>query len=236
MNFKSINRLWEACCQLFFPHNCIVCGTDQLYTGDGCCARCLSNLPLTGFLDRADNAVERIFWGRLDIRHAAATCFFSRQSIVQRMMHHLKYRSGKATGLQLGRWMGMQLQRCTWINEIDLLLPMPLHITRERARGYNQSALMCEGIAEATGLTIATNLLIRKEATRTQTKQHRDERWHNMQGVFAITDREALAGKHVLLVDDVITTGATLEAMGEKLLEVPALQLSIFCFAYTLPH
>ena len=220
---------------LLLPRNCACCGSDILAAGNGICARCLTELPRTGFLNCPGNAVEKIFWGRLEVTHAAAASYFTKQSIVQQVLHDIKYRSGEKAGLQLGRWMGHLLKECDWFNEIDCLLPMPLHKKRRQERGYNQCDLLCEGISSVTAIRQIPDLLIRREATSSQTKQHRSERWNNMQGVFEVTGWDLLQNRHVLLVDDVVTTGATLEAMGRELLVIPGLKLSIYCFAYTLP-
>jgi ComF family protein len=235
MSGYSFSEIIRGFIHLVFPHNCACCGSDILAHANGICASCLHELPETGFLNYPGNAVEKIFWGRLDITHAAAAAYFTKQSVVQQVLHHVKYKAGKGTGLQLGRWMGYRLKECNWFNEIDCLLPMPLHKKRIQERGYNQCDLLCEGISSVTGIRQIPGLLIRREATNSQTKQHRTERWKNMQGVFEVDSRNLLQNRHVLLVDDVVTTGATLEAMGRELLAIQGLKLSIYCFAYTLP-
>lgn len=232
----SFREIIHGIVELIFPRNCCCCGSDVLGEGNGICARCLNELPNTGFVNCPGNAVEKIFWGRLDITHAASASYFTKQSVVQEILHYVKYKSGKEAGLQLGRWMGYRLKECEWLSEIDYLLPMPLHPKRKQERGYNQCDLLCAGISAVTGIRQIPGLLVRREATSSQTKQHRSERWKNMQGVFEVGGRDLIQNRHVLLVDDVITTGATLEAMGKELLAIQGLKLSIYCFAYTLPH
>jgi ComF family protein len=231
---KSI--LPDALKSVFFPHTCAACGTNQLSDSSGICSSCLWELPLTGHASIPANEVEKIFYGRLSLRHAGATTYFTPGSSVQEILHQLKYSYRKELGLQLGEWMGYQLKASGWISEIDYLLPMPLHRKRKAERGYNQAALLAEGIQIQTGIPMQTEYLERITATRSQTRQHRSERWQNMREVFRVSQPPALQNKHVLLIDDVITTGATLEAMGEKILGVPGTRLSIYCFAYTLPH
>lgn len=221
---------------LLFPHTCAACGTNQLTAENGICTACLWAIPSTGFLEVPDNEIDKIFRGRIPVEHAAASTYFTRQSMVQSILHQLKYSYRKELGLQLGQWMGHQLSTCYWMKEIDCLLPMPLHPGRKAKRGYNQAELLCDGIHQQTGLAINNNLLERTTATRSQTTQHRAERWHNMKDVFQINSPSHLENMHTLLVDDVVTTGATLEAMGEKILAIPGTKLSILCFAYTLPH
>ena len=233
MQFPGFKSLIQYFFDLFFPHTCAACGSSNLAGKDGICAFCLANLPKTGFLAKAGNRVEEIFWGRLAIEHAAACCFFAKKTPVQRVLHELKYRHRADSGVQLGEWMGHELAKTDWFAEIDLIIPMPLHPKRKAVRGYNQAELLCSGISKTTGKLHFPKALVRNTATRSQTKQNRHERWDNMQGVFAIADPELLKSKHILLVDDVVTTGATLEAMGQKLLEIHQLKLSICCFAYT---
>ena len=236
MYLPSFTTLLKQVSGLFFPHICAACYSSNLAPGMGICAQCLSRLPITGFLKVPGNPVEEIFWGRIPLKHAAACCIFAKKSRIQQALHQIKYHYRADAALQLGEWMGYQLAECPWYSDIDLLLPMPLHPKRLADRGYNQAELLCRGISNVTGTLQLPNTLLRKSATRSQTNQHRHERWENMQGAFAIANKEPLAQKHVLLIDDVVTTGATLEAMGEQLLKVQSLSLSICCFAYTLKH
>lgn len=231
-----IRSMLEPVTELFFPHTCAACGSNVLPAGNGLCAECLFHLPVTGFLQQPGNPVEQVFWGRLRIEQAAACCFFSKKSRVQELLHQVKYNYRKDAGLQVGQWMGYQLSEAAWFASIDFLLPMPLHPKRQLKRGYNQAELLCSGISSITGKVFQPGLTGRKSAAGSQTKQHRGERLLNMQEAFVIHDPAALENAHVLLVDDVVTTGATLEAMGSKLLQVKGLRLSICCFAYTLPH
>lgn len=233
MHRPSFRYLGKSLLDLFFPHTCAGCGSAVLAPDAGVCATCISTLPATGFLTTPDNPVAQIFWGRLPLTQAAACCYFNKKTRVQSILHQVKYHYRKDAGLQLGQWMGAQLHSTTWLKDTDLLLPMPLHRAREATRGYNQAALLCEGISRITGLPVAAELITRKAATNSQTRQDRTARWENMQGVFAVTDPAALEKKKVVLVDDVITTGATLEAMGAELMQVPGLQLQLLCFAFT---
>ncbi len=233
---KSLQLLFNAFGQLIFPHTCSACSSDMLHTDAGVCSSCLHQLPLTGYHQQSGNAVEEIFWGRITLQHAAACCFFTKKSRVQSIMHQVKYKHRRDAAVQIGEFMGHQLLSASWLPEIDLLLPMPLHKKRLQQRGYNQAALLCEGMQSILKIPLLTTAISRRNETISQTSQQRSDRWENMQKVFEVSEPEKLSGKHVLLVDDVVTTGATLEAMGEQLLRVPELKLSIYCFAYTLPH
>lgn len=145
----------------------------------------------------------------------------------------MKYKGAKELCVYMGRLMGQQLSESTWIQNIDALVPLPLYAQRERQRGYNQSALLCEGIAEVLQKQVWKDVVERSMATESQTRKNRVERWQNMEGRFSVANIPLLEGKHILLVDDVVTTGATLESCGRTLLQVPGTQLSIatLCFS-----
>ncbi len=220
---------------LIFPHNCEGCGTDVLNDEQLLCAECLHQLPETNFIDVLGNPVEKIFYGRLNIAHAAAGYYFSKESLVQHLIHQLKYKNNKEVGEYLGKLLGYKLQASTQFKEVDVLVPLPLNPKREFKRGYNQAAAICEGIAAIWNKPIVKNIVMRSVFTETQTQQSRIHRLQNMQGVFAVENEAALAGKHILLVDDIVTTGATLEACGSVILQnIPNAKLSIITIAYTV--
>lgn len=236
MQLPGISTIFQHFFHLFFPHTCAACGSAQLRHGSGICPECLSTLPVTGYLSEPGNPVDEIFWGRICLKFAAACCFFTKKSLVQHALHQVKYHYRQDAGLQLGYWMGHQLAVTDWFSDVDIILPMPLHPKRQAERGYNQAELLCRGINTVTGKPYLPNILVRISSTRSQTKQHRQERWENMQGVFTVADPGQLVNRHILLIDDVVTTGATLEAMGAELTKIPGLTLSICCFAFTTKH
>lgn len=187
---------------------------------------CIANLPETNFEIHPGNPVEKIFRGRLKIEQGTAQYYFTKESLVQRLMHQLKYKNNKAVGRQLGRLMGESLKKSGRF-DVDVLVPLPLFPARERKRGYNQSAVLCEGIKESMNIPVLNDVITRPQFTETQTKKGRIERWKNIEGKFALIKPDVIASKHVLLVDDVITTGATLEACGAELLKAENVKLSI---------
>lgn len=189
--------------------------------------RCYSNLPETNFADHAGNPIEKIFYGRLPVKLATAGYYFNKQTVLQRLVHQLKYKGNKDVGWQLGKWLGLQLKSSNRFNDIDALIPLPLFSEKQKRRGYNQSTILCEGIADVLQLPVLSDAVVRKRYTDTQTKKGRSDRWTNVDNSFAIANAELLSNKHVLLVDDVITTGATLEACGTALKTVQGLTLSI---------
>lgn len=230
MNF--IKEIGSSLLQLAFPRLCAGCGKDL--PGEGLlCLRCTDALPLTGFQRYADNPVEKIFWGRLPLESATAQYYFTRDSSMQRLMHRFKYRSHREVGEWLGRMMGRQLAESGRFDGVDALVPLPLFPSRERRRGYNQSFVLCQGIAAALNVPVLKDAVTRTLFTESQTRKSRVERWQNMEGRFELLSPSALQGRHVLLVDDVVTTGATLEACGRELLQAKDLQLSIATLCYS---
>ena len=219
---------------LLYPHNCEGCGTDVLNDDAILCTKCLFDLPETNFTNTKNNPVEKIFYGRLNIIAATAAYYFTKDSLLQHLMIQLKYRNNKDVGFFLGKQLGYQLQESERFNDIDVLVPLPLNPKKEKKRGYNQAMIICEGIASVWQKPVLKNALIRTQFTETQTQQDRIHRWQNMQHVFAMADKNSLQGKHVLLVDDVITTGATLEACGTTIVNIPNTQLSIATLAWTI--
>ncbi|OLY95000.1 phosphoribosyltransferase [Cnuella takakiae] len=223
-----------ALLHLAFPHLCAGCGSDVLSKDQQLCTVCFEQLPATSFEHHAANPVEKIFWGRLALRYGTAQYFFTKGSVIQELMHQLKYKGNKDLGLVLGKIMGSQLAATNRFREVDALVPLPLYPEKEHKRGYNQAQVLCQGIAETLGKPVLSKAVIRTHHTESQTKKSRVERWQNMEGRFLLQDEKTVQGKHLLLVDDVVTTGATLEACGRELLEVPGTTLSIatLCCAF----
>lgn len=219
---------------LFIPHQCAGCGSDIMSRQQVLCMHCINRLPVTSFCDHANNPVEKIFWGRMPVTAAASYLYFSKDSVLQHIIHELKYKGNKELGSFIGRKMGEALLSAQRFNDMNALIPLPLYAARERKRGYNQATLLCRGMAEVLNLPVLTQVIHRHTSSETQTNKNRIDRWLNMQGKFVLQQPDAISGKHILLVDDVITTGATLEACGQELLTAPNIRLSIMTMAYTL--
>jgi ComF family protein len=219
---------------LVFPHNCAGCGSDILDEKHQLCLHCISELPVTNFFGQPGNPVEVNFYGRIPVRHAAAGYFFTKESLLQHLIVQLKYRNNKDIGVYLGQFLGHMLVKSGQFDDVDALVPLPLNPKRERKRGYNQATALCDGIASVWNKPVIDRVVIRKVYTETQTQKSRISRWENMDGVFAVRDPAALQGKHLLLIDDVVTTGATFEACGSEMLKVAGTTLSIGALAYTL--
>jgi ComF family protein len=226
-------RPLRALASLFFPQLCAGCGSHLISDRQSICLRCLSRLPLTGFFEQPDNPVEKSFWGRIPVQAAGSLFYFTGRSTMQNILHELKYRGNRECGVELGRMMGRALHASGRFNDMDLIVPMPLFGAKARIRGYNQSALLGEGASSVLGIPAEDSMLRRIRNTGTQTHKNRNERWENVRDVFKARKPEAFAGRSVLLVDDVVTTGASLEACGRALLDAGCESLFIATSAFT---
>lgn len=230
-SFRS--KYLSSLLHLFYPHNCEGCGSTLISDNQFLCTRCIHHLPATGFFNKPGNPVEKTFYGRLPVNHAAAVYHFTKASLLQHLLVQLKYKNNREAGYFLGRMLGYALANTERFAGIEVLIPIPLNPKKEFIRGYNQSALLCEGIREIWNKPVLANAVTRVRFTETQTHRNRLSRWQNMENVFAVTQPESLTNRHILLVDDVITTGATLEACGSSILEIPGTQLSVAAVGYT---
>jgi len=217
-------------CNLFFPDLCVVCNSHLVNQENLICTKCLYNLPKTKFHIDPENPVAKLFWGRTKVEYATAFFYFNKGSKYQGMMHKFKYHNCKEIGFVLGKYLGTSIKDSCF-SKIDVIIPVPLHKSKFRKRGYNQSEWIGMGMSESLQKPIDSNTLIRKVATETQTRKSRFERWKNVDNIFEISDQERLKGKHILLVDDVVTTGSTLEACANAILEVEGAKVSIATLA-----
>ena len=228
----KLNHLSGELLNLLFPSLCNACGI-LLYKGeDLICTRCLYDLPYTDFHSYTDNPVAKQFWGRVSLNAAMALFYFGKGSKVQKLIHNLKYKDQTLLGNKLGNMLGVLLLSAPAYKDISLIVPVPLHKKRERQRGYNQSKCIAEGIAEIINAPLAHQLLTRVVETSSQTKKGRYKRFENMKTVFKVKEEFDLKHHHILLVDDVMTTGATLEACCIELLKLQPLKLSIATIAF----
>ncbi len=225
-NFPSIPQLWAGFTHLLYPKLCVACGGELPSASTCFCMRCKAKLsPSDMYLVQDNEFIDRL-WGRLPLQSGAAAYYFSRYSPIRMAIHHLKYKNKPDIGLLIGREFGRKLRDSEAFKTIELVLPVPLHPKKERLRGYNQSALFAQGLAEAMDVPMMSKVLLRKHFTETQTRKKRMERFQNVEEVFVVEHPESIEGKHVLLADDVLTTGATLEVCGQRLLEVKGTRLS----------
>lgn len=225
------NTVLEDFLSLFFPQYCRGCSGPLVKGEDILCTRCLTELPKTHYHTRLENPVVSKLAGRLPIRHGWAFLRFQKGGVVQRLLHQLKYNNCPEIGERLGKAYGRELSQSSLDHEFDLIVPVPLHRARLRHRGYNQSAHFAKGLSEALNISWDESISFRTQATASQTRKSRAERWENVRDVFSINTRVDVAHKRILLVDDVITTGATLEACGQHLLSCGCSSVSVACIA-----
>jgi ComF family protein len=228
---NSISTYLEDFFSLFFPVLCPGCGKSLFKNESIICTDCIYHLPYTNFHLEKENRVARQLWGRIPFTASASFLYFDKGSRVQNLIHQLKYNDRPEIGLKLGEMYGHALKFSDY-KAADIIIPVPLHPHRLKERGYNQSDLFGKGLSTSLEIPLQTTLLKRKIATATQTKRSRFSRYENMKDVFEIADPHHITGKHILLVDDVITTGATIEACSMKLLEIPDTKISIATIAF----
>ncbi len=228
---SHIKHYWFDFVGLLFPNLCAACGEPLNRSEQVVCLHCLADLPHTHFHRHADNPVAQRFWGRVQLEGATSLYYFTKGGKVQHMIHELKYNGRKEVGEFMGRQLGRQLVADKALTDIALIAPVPLHPKKEQQRGYNQSTCFAMGISEATGIPVVENLLERTVYTESQTHKSREDRWLNVKDVFEVTQPQLVAHKHVLLVDDVMTTGATLEACAARLLDSGSTRVSVATIA-----
>ncbi|MCX6244523.1 MAG: ComF family protein [Bacteroidetes bacterium] len=223
--------LFDDFISLIFPRICAACGNSLWKHEETLCLSCEYHLPRTEFHLSLENPVGSLFWGRVTLSGAAAFLYFHKGGKVQRLIHQLKYKGRKDIGLCLGKNYGQFLKNSPFFNTVEIILPVPLHLKKLRQRGYNQSELFAAGLGEAMNIPVEAGLLYRKKATETQTRKSRFRRWQNVAEVFAVRSPETLEMKHVLVVDDVITTGATLESCILALSGIKGIRISVAAIA-----
>lgn len=216
---------------LLVPRRCAGCDGALLSYEEGLCDACRADLPFTRFNEDPLNPVERLFHGKVPLQAAGALLRFSPHGMVQRMLHRVKYKHDRDVAMMLGRMMGEALAATRRFDGIDAVIAVPLHPRKERQRGYNQSRLLGDGLRRVVALEPMHHALRRMERTASQTRKGRMDRWRNVKEAFEAGDAEALRGRHVLLVDDVVTTGSTAEACAQAILQVPGTRVSFFAAA-----
>jgi len=224
----------EALLHMLFPSLCFGCDENSVDEEEMICINCRLSLPFTSFEKIRNNAVEKLFWGRVPVLFASSTFYYAEKTSIQQIIHHIKYRDEKELGIFMGNMMGERLQSLLLEYNTDICIPMPLHPSKEKKRGYNQASLLCKGIRETTNIAFNEFLLERRIATATQTKKSRIARWENVSTVFEVNEPSLIKNKNIVLVDDVVTTGASMEACARILLDNGAKTVAIVSLAYTV--
>lgn len=226
--------LWDDFISLLFPRLCYGCGNHLVRNETLICTECFVMIPRTNYHLKPDNPVSQLFWGRCRIEKAAAFSYYTRDSRIRKMIHQLKYKGAGDIGSELGRIYAVSLRSSKFLDDIDMIIPVPLHPSKKRQRGFNQSDKISRGISAVSGLPVDTGLLIRKTGTKTQTRKSRYDRWTNVRDIFLVTDEDKLKGRHILLVDDVITTGSTIEACAGEILKSEGTRVSVVALAFSV--
>ena len=216
---------------LFYPRLCAGCNSSLVKGEDVLCLNCLADLPRTNYHLQGENPVFQQFTGRARIELATSFCRFDKGGRLQHLLHQLKYKGNREVGHKMGLIFGVDLNQSTRYCTIDAIIPVPLHPKKEKKRGFNQSAEICKGLSQAMARPLILGNLIREVHTDSQTRKGRFERWENVSGIFSVKDGASLMDKHLLLVDDVVTTGATLEACCIPLLKIAGVRVSIATLA-----
>jgi ComF family protein len=217
---------------LMYPPACLCCENVLVKQEKLICFRCLVSLPRTNFHKEANNKIEMLFWGRVQIQNASSYFFYQKGSLHHELLYSLKYRGYRDLGVLLGKMYALELLADGAFQEIDCIVPVPLHPTKERKRGFNQCEAIAEGISDVMQKPILNNNLFRRNASETQTRKGRWDRWQNVESIFGAHQTDAFDGKHILLVDDVVTTGATIEACATEILKARDSKVSILTLAY----
>jgi len=232
--FEGIRNYLNAFLHLLYPQICFGCGTDQIEKAMPLCTQCVQDLPFTDFFSINENPIEKIFWGRTDIQNAGALLFFTKDSLVQTLVTQLKYHHNKKVGILFGKLMGEAIAVEEKFKQVDIIIPIPISASKMNSRGYNQSEVIAMGIQQVWNRSIMQDVLIKKNWSNSQTKKDRKARLQQVPDLFFLQNPAFIKGKHILLVDDVLTTGATLEAAIETLMAGSPASVSIAVAAYTL--
>lgn len=224
MNFRVIAKEFS---HLFFPNSCSGCGRKLLATEESVCLNCIYKLPRTNNFKETDNAAEILMAGRFPFERIASFCVYSKNGIMAPLIHQLKYKGGKEIGVLLGKLYGKDLIGSDFLKDIDFIVPVPLHPKKLKQRGYNQAEMIARGLSESTSIPLSIGNLIRAIHNPTQTKRTKTQRWENVKDIFNLKNPQQFEHKHILLVDDVITTGSTIEACSVALLKCNDIKISV---------
>jgi len=232
--FDGIRNYLNAFLHLLYPQICFGCGTDQVENAMPLCPKCILDLPFTDFFSIDENPVEKIFWGRVPVQSAGALLFFTKDSLVQTLMTQLKYHHNKRVGILFGKLMGEAIEVEERFKQVDIIIPIPISASKINSRGYNQSQVIAIGMQQVWHRPILGDILIKKSWSNSQTKKNRKARLQQVPDLFILNHPKSIEGKNILLVDDLLTTGATLEAAIETLMAGSPASVSIAVAAYTL--
>ncbi len=231
MTRNALHNWIEGINHWLFPSMCPGCCIRPVRSTQMFCTVCEYEMPYTDFHEYPENPVTDVFWGRFHLHSATCLLYFGAHGMVRRLIHDLKYKGRRDIGTDLGKRLGRRMAKSEYFNSVDMVIPVPLHPQKLRIRGYNQSEAIAEGVADQMQAILNKDVLRRSLHNPTQTRKSREERLANVEGIFELHNESDLAGKHILLVDDVLTTGATLEACAKSLVQIPGVRVSIATLA-----
>ncbi len=234
MNWKTIELWWTRLLDFLSPRLCTVCGRRLAATEHSLCTSCLLHLPRTGFeYDPEGNPMAMLFWHHTKIEKAAALFYYEPHALSARLIYKMKYGDRDDVCYDMGRIMATAMADSSLMDGISLLVPVPLSARRSRQRGYNQSLLLAEGVSSITGIAVGKDVLRRSSFLKSQTQLSRHERQKNVENVFSLQNARLAEGKHIMLIDDIATTGATLAACANALAAVPGVSISVLTLGFT---
>lgn len=217
---------------LIYPRNCVSCGNSLFKHETEICNYCFLNLPKTNFHKYSRNPVETVFHGRIPTQFASSFYLFHKKGGIQKILHQIKYKQNTELAKLVGQWYADDLKGVELLSDLAYIIPVPLHPKKFKQRGYNQSEEFAKGLSQKLNIPINNSVLTRSQHTSTQTKKSKYERWENVGEVFELNNPDILKNKHIAIVDDVITTGATIEACCQKLLQIEGIKISVLSIAY----
>ena len=217
--------------ELIFPRHCCVCGEVLSRQEQDMCLDCLYKLPKIEKIHLSE--LEKVFWGRFDVERVAAYIYYQKESPYNRLLHKMKYGNHPEVGMRLALMAAEQLSKEGFFDGIDAIVPLPLSKKKRRQRGYNQCDYIAEGLSQTTGIPVLKDCVVRNKSNETQTHKTRDERWRNVERIFSLANPELIEGKHILLIDDILTTGATLTNCAIAIKSGCNCRISVFTLAYT---
>ncbi len=228
---SHIKDIGDDFLSLFLPRLCLACRAHLVRGENALCTECLLSMARTDFHIRRDNMLEQAFWGRCQVERATAFSVYNRGSRIRKLIFALKYDGRKEIGKIFGELYGSILTEAGFMNGIDIIVPVPLSAERKRKRGFNQSECFAQGLSATSRVTVRNDILLRTGRSESQTRRGRYERWENVEGLFTVRKPSVITGKHILVADDVITTGSTMEACVNALLEAGGERVSVVALA-----
>lgn len=231
---QALSRIASDFVSLLFPRLCQCCGEHLVRNEEIICTACIIDIPLTEYHKTRENEMEKALWGRCFVERATAWSYYVRGGRVQTLIHKLKYSGVTEIGTYLGAKYGKILLECGFLSGVDLIVPVPLHRSKERKRGFNQAAVIGEAISVQSGIPLGREILIRRSGSASQTRKSRVERWENVEGIFTVNPVGLAGISHLLIVDDVLTTGSTIEACVNAIRDVADVKVSVVTLAVAL--